>query len=293
MSLHKATLFHGVATALITPFSKGSIDYAAFGELIDRQIDAGVSALLVAGTTGECATLTLEEVHQLTAFAKKRINGRVPLLTGCGSNSTQHAIDLSDAACDAGADALLVVTPYYCKASDRGLLLHFHAIADHASRPLILYNVPSRTGISFSMAHYRKLAAHENIIGIKEASGDLSLLETLCAECGDDLDVWTGNDAQTVAAMRLGAIGVISVASNVLPRAMVELCRLCLTEDYRVAEHLIASLREPIDALFAEVNPIPVKFVAALKGLCAAEYRLPLCPPSPELSRRLQALFYS
>ena len=293
MSLHKATLFTGVATALITPFSNSEIDYAAFGELIDHQIESDVSALLVAGTTGECATLSVEEIYRLTSFAKKRICGRVPLLAGCGSNSTQHAIHLAEAVCEAGADALLVVTPYYCKASDRGLLLHFRAIADRATRPLILYNVPSRTGVALSMSHYRELAKHENIIGVKEASGDLSLLENLCAECGDDLDVWTGNDPQTVAAMRLGAIGVISVVSNVLPHAMVELCRLCAVKDYRVAEERLISLRERIDALFAEVNPIPVKYVAAMKGFCAAEYRLPLCPPSPELSRRLQAIFYS
>ena len=291
MSLHKATLFTGVATALITPFSKGEIDYAAFGELIEQQIAADVSALLVGGSTGECATLTTDEMHKLTAFAKDVTDNRVPLLAGCGSNSTKHAIELARAVCDAGADALLAVTPYYCKASDRGLVLHFRAIADAATRPLILYNVPSRTAVSLTMPHYRALASHENIIGVKEASVDLSLLERLCAECGDELDVWSGNDHQTVAAMRLGAAGVISVASNVLPHAMVELCRLCAGENYRMAEERLLSLREQIDLLFAEINPIPVKYVAALKGLCAAEYRLPLCPPSPELARRLQALF--
>ena len=292
MSLHKATLFTGVATALITPFSDGEIDYKAFGDLIDRQIDAGVSALLVAGTTGECATLSPEEMHRLTVFAKKRINGRVPLLAGCGSNSTQHAVMLAELACDAGADALLAVTPYYCKASDRGLLLHYRAIADRATRPLILYNVPSRTGVALTMSHYRALVTHRNIAGVKEASGDLSLLEALCAECGDEWDIWTGTDAQTVAAMRLGATGVISVASNVLPHAMVELCRHCTGGDYRAAEKRLVALRNQIDALFLEVNPIPVKYVAAMQGLCAAEYRLPLCPPSPELARRLQNLFY-
>ena len=293
MSLHKATLFTGVATALITPFSKGEIDYGAFAELIEQQIDAGVSALLVGGSTGECATLTPDELHTLTAFAKEVIGNRIPLLAGCGSNSTQHAIELAESVSDAGADALLVVTPYYCKASDRGLILHYRAIADRATRPLILYNVPSRTGVSLSLRHYRELSSHENIIGVKEASGDLSLLEALCAECGNELDVWTGNDSQTVASMRLGAIGVISVASNVLPHAMVELCRLLANKDHRTAEQRMLSLRERIDALFGEVNPIPVKYVAAMKGLCAAEYRLPLCPPSPELARRLQSLFYS
>ena len=292
MSLHKATLFNGVATALITPFSEGEIDYTALGELIEQQIDVGISALLVGGTTGESATLTPGELHRLTAFAKRRIAGRVPLLSGCGSNSTKHTIELADAASEAGADALLCVTPYYCKASERGLILHYRTVADRATRPLILYNVPSRTGVALTMTHYRALASHENIIGVKEASGDLLLLEALCAECGDEWDVWTGNDAQAVAAMRLGAAGVISVASNVMPREMVELCRLCACNDLRTAEKRLCALREQIDALFAEVNPIPVKYVAAMKGLCAAEYRLPLCPPSPELARRLQALFY-
>ena len=292
MSLHKPTLFTGVATALITPFLNGEIDYAAFGDLIDKQIEAGVGALLVAGTTGESATLTLQEHYDLTAFAKTRISGRVPLLAGCGSNSTAHALSLAHAACDAGADALLAVTPYYNKASDRGLILHYRAIADAAPRPLILYNVPSRTGFHLSMDHYRQLCLHENIVAVKEASGDLGLLEMLCAECGDLLDVYTGNDDQTVAAMKLGAEGVISVCSNVLPQEMIEICRLCREQNYRRAGTRMRELLPRIKALFGEVNPIPVKYVASLKGLCRAEYRLPLCPPSPEYSKKLQQLFY-
>lgn len=292
MSLHKPTIFMGVATALITPFLKGEIDYAALGELIDRQIDAGVSALLVAGTTGESATLTVREHYELTAFAKERIGGRVPLLAGCGSNSTSHAQELAKAACEAGADALLAVTPYYNKASDTGLLMHYRALADTATRPLILYNVPSRTGYHLSMPLYRELATHENIVAVKEASGDLGLLEALCSECGDLLDVYTGNDHQTVAAMKLGAEGVISVASNILPREMVELCRLCGAGDVRQASSRMRELLPKINALFLEVNPIPVKYVAAIKGICAAEYRLPLCPPAPDVAKKLQQMFY-
>ena len=292
MSLHKITVFTGAATALITPLLGGEIDYDAFGNLIDLQIDAGIGALLVAGTTGESATLRRGEFAKLIAYAKARIDGRVPLLVGCGSNSTEHTLELSDIACREGADALLAVTPYYNKASDRGILLHYRELADHAARPVILYNVPARTGFSMTMAHYRELAKHENIVGVKEASGNLGLVEALCAECGDDLDVYTGNDDQIVASMKVGGQGVVSVCSNILPRETVELCRLCASGDWRAAGQRQRALLPQIQALFREVNPIPVKYVASLKGLCAAEYRLPLCPPSPETAKLLQSLFY-
>lgn len=291
MSLHKPTLFAGAATALITPFKHGKIDYEAFGSLIDWQIAHGINALLVAGTTGENATLSTEEHRALTAFAKARIDGRVPLLAGCGSNSTAHAIELALAVCEAGADALLAVTPYYNKASDIGLVKHYTALADAAPRPLILYNVPARTGVRIPLSVYRELAAHENVTAVKEASGDLDLLERLCDECGDLLDVYTGNDHQTVSAMRLGAGGVISVCSNLFPRDVSELCRLCLAGEFRQANGRMRELLPKMQALFWEVNPIPVKYVAAMHGLCTAEYRLPLCPPAPETARRLQALF--
>ena len=292
MSLHKITVFTGVATALITPHLGGEIDYDAFGNLIDLQIGAGIGALLVAGTTGESATLRRGEFAKLIAYAKARIDGRVPLLVGCGSNSTEHTLELADIACREGADALLAVTPYYNKASDRGILLHYRALADHAARPVILYNVPARTGFSMTMAHYRELAKHENIVGVKEASGNLGLVEALCAECGDDLDVYTGNDDQIVASMKVGGQGVVSVCSNILPRETIELCRLCASGDWRAAGQRQRALLPQIQALFREVNPIPVKYVASLKGLCAAEYRLPLCPPSPETAKLLQSLFY-
>ncbi len=292
MSLCKKTVFTGVATALITPFRSGEIDYEALENLIEIQIESGVSALLVAGTTGESATLTTNEHQRLVAFAKERIAGRVPLLVGCGSNATAHAETLAKNACREGADALLVVTPYYNKASDRGLLLHYQHLAEHAERPLILYNVPSRTGFHLSMPLYRELAEHENIVAVKESSGDLGLLENLVAECGDRLDIYTGNDDQILAAMKLGALGVISVASNVLPRETVELCRLAAAGDYRLANERRQALLPRMQALFREVNPIPVKYVASLRGLCAAEYRLPLCPPSPDTSKLLQRLFY-
>ena len=291
MSLHKPTLFTGTATALITPFLDGKVDYESLGRMIDFQLDANVDALLVAGTTGESATLTEEELFSITRFAKERISGRVPLLAGCGSNSTAHAVELATVAAEAGADGLLAVTPYYNKASDRGLLLHYQTLADAAKKPLILYNVPSRTGYHLTMDLYRELAKHENIAGVKEASGNLGLLEALCDECGDDFDVYTGNDYQLVASMKLGAEGVISVYSNLFPSDMTELCRLCVHGEWKRAGERQRALFAKMQALFWEVNPIPVKYVASRMGFCRPEYRLPLCPPAPDTAKRLCAIF--
>ena len=290
MSSHKPTVFRGIATALITPLRDGRIDREALFALIDAQIHGGVDAILVAGTTGETSTLSFDEHGELIALAKKAIGGRVPLLAGCGSNCTSRACELARIACSSGADGLLAVTPYYNKASDDGLLLHYQAIAKAATKPLIVYNVPSRTGVSLQMKHYRELAKIDGVVGVKEASGNLSLLEELCAVCKDDLDIYTGNDDQIVAAMRLGAAGAISVLSNVYPKATVALFGLCANEDWRQAEERMQELRPVIGELFREVNPIPVKYLAHLMGYCEAEYRLPLCPPSPETQRRLEDL---
>ena len=291
MSLFKSTVFTGVATALITPFRDGLIDYDAMSDLIEQQIAAGISALLVAGTTGEGSTLFAEEYRDLVAFAKEQIKGRVPLLAGCGANSTARALELTQAVCEGGADALLAVTPYYNRTNDRGIIAHYRALADAATRPLMLYNVPSRTGFTLTFEHYRTLAEHPNIVAVKEASTDLCLLEQVASDLGDRLDVYTGNDNQTVGAMRLGARGVISVYSNLEPRAMVELCRLCTTGEYKRASARLRALLPRINALFREVNPIPVKFLAAERGLCALEYRLPLAPPSADTARTLKAVF--
>ncbi len=291
MSLAKQTVFKGVATALITPFYKGAIDYEALQNMIELQIGSGVSALLLAGTTGEGTTLTTDEYAALIALAKRQIDGRVPLLAGCGANSTAHALERTAAVCEGGADALLAVTPYYNKTNDRGILLHYRAIADAATKPIILYNVPSRTGFSMTMAHYRELAAHPGIVAVKEASGDLGLLEALCAECGDHLDVYSGNDHQTVASMRLGACGIISVYSNLYPRKMCEICRLCAAGEYKLAYQRQKACIPQMQALFWEVNPIPVKHVAAKMGLCKPEYRLPLCSPTADVAVRLNELF--
>lgn len=291
MSLHKPTVFTGAATALITPFADGCIDYKLLAELIELQISSGISALLFAGTTGESTTLTFQEHYELICFAKRQIHGRVPLLAGCGSNATAHAIELVKLCCEGGADALLAVTPYYNKTNDRGILLHYRALADAASRPLLLYNVPSRTGFCLTAEHCKELSLHPNIVGIKEASGNLELVERLCSEYGDRLDLYTGNDPQTVSAMKLGAKGVISVYANLFPSRMVQLCRACAAEEYRSAGEQMRLLLPQIQALFREVNPIPVKYVASQMGLCRPEYRLPLCPPSSEAMRYLRTIF--
>lgn len=291
MSLHKTTVFYGIATALITPFEGGSIDYNALADLIEQQIAGGIHALLVAGTTGEGATLTYEEHHDLIAFAKERIGNRVPLLAGCGSNSTSRAVELAQNACEAGADALLAVTPYYNKASHNGLILHYETIANAATRPLMLYNVPSRTGVSLRMEEYRILSKHPNIVSVKESSGDLGLMEALIAECGKDLDVYAGNDDQLIPALKLGATGGISVYSNLFPEQMSRLYRLFVNESRTLADQTQRALLPYYKALFLEVNPIPVKYVASLMGFCQAEYRLPLCPPSEDCCRQLKKLF--
>ena len=291
MSLHKTTVFYGIATALITPFEKGHIDYNAFDALIEAQIEGGIDALLVAGTTGESSTLEYSEHKELIRFAKERIRGRVPLLAGCGSNCTSRAVELARTACEAGADALLAVTPYYNKASHQGLVLHYQKIADEATRPLMLYNVPSRTGVSITIEQYRRLAKHPNIVGVKESSGDLGLLDRLISECGDDFDVYTGNDDQLLSSLKLGACGGVSVYSNLYPAQMKELYRLFVNQNRKAAEQLQARMLTKQQALFLEVNPIPVKYVASLLGLCGCEYRLPLYQPSNETAARLRELF--
>lgn len=280
MQSSKVPIFHGVATALITPFRDGRIDYDALARLIELQIDGGVDALVVAGTTGEASTLTDEEHKQLLRFSVERVGGRIPLIAGTGSNDTAHAAELSRFACDCGCDALLVVTPYYNKASDDGLIKSYRKIADNVYRPIILYNVPSRTGVRLSLPVYRALAEHPNVVAVKEASGDLGAAARLIAELGDRLAVYSGNDDVTVPVMSLGGLGSISVLSNLMPRETAAMCHKYLDGDVTGAAADQLRLLPLIDALFAEVNPIPVKCAAALMGLCREEYRLPLCAPS-------------
>ncbi len=272
----KKTIFKGIATALITPFSENGINYEQFGRLIDWQIDSGINALVVAGTTGEASTLTDDEHRDAIAYAVKRAGGRVPIIAGTGSNDTGYALDLTRCACEAGADAVLVVTPYYNKATQKGLVKMFTEIADKSTAPVILYNVPTRTGVNIEPDTYRILADHENIVGIKEANGNLSKIVETMHYVHEKLDLYSGNDDQIVPLMSLGGVGAISVLSNIMPRETVEICEKFFAGDIAGAARLQYKYHSIIDALFSEVNPIPVKAAMAKMGFCDNSLRLPL-----------------
>ena len=274
----RTPVFTGSCPALVTPFDKNnSIDYDAFGRLIDAQIEAGVDAVCVCGTTGESATMSIREHIAAVEFCVKRVDHRVKVIAGAGSNDTSAAVYLSQRAQDAGADALLHVTPYYNKASQTGLIKHYEYIAERVELPIILYNVPSRTGVSFTAETYKALSGNPKINGVKEASGNFSLLAHTRFLCGDDFYIWSGNDDQVVPMMALGAKGVISVASNIIPGPMKEMTRLCLANDFEAASKLQLQYMDLIDALFIEVNPIPIKAAMNLLGMDAGSLRLPLC----------------
>ncbi len=290
MSKQKQTIFTGAATAIITPFKNGKIDYPAFGRLIDRQIDGGIDALVVAGTTGEAATLDHEEHCELLKYAVEKVEGRVPVIAGTGSNDTAYGIELSRYACEVGCDALLLVTPYYNKATPKGLIESFLATAKATTKPIILYNVPSRTGVNITLPVYRELAKHERIVAVKEASGNISAIAELFAECGDALDIYSGNDDQIVPLMSLGGKGVISVLSGILPGETHELAAACLAGDFKTGAALQLKYLDLINALFCEVNPVPVKTASALLGWCEEEFRLPLCEMEPAHRDKLIAV---
>ncbi len=274
----KNTIFTGAGVALVTPFAAdGSVDYTVFAALIEEQIAAGTDALIIAGTTGESSTLTEEEHIEVIRFAVEQTNHRVPVIAGTGSNDTAFCISLSQEAERVGADALLLVTPYYNKATQKGLYIHYKAIADAVNIPIILYNVPSRTGVNIDVETVAKLAEVPNIAAIKEASGNISYLAKLMARCGDIIDVYSGNDDQIVPMMSLGAKGVISVLSNVAPKETHDMAMAALGGDYQTAAKLQLEYLELINALFIEVNPIPVKEAMNLMGKNVGECRLPLC----------------
>ena len=277
MSKLKPSIFTGAATAIITPFKNGAIDYPAFSRIIDDQIAGGIDAIVVAGTTGEAATLTHEEHCECIKFAVEKVAGRVPVIAGTGSNDTAYGIELSKYACEVGADALLLVTPYYNKATPKGLIKNFIETAEATDKPIILYNVPSRTGCNISLPVYRELAKHERIVAVKEASGNISAIAELIAECGDSYDIYSGNDDQIVPIMSLGGKGVISVLSNVMPAETHRLAELCLNGNFSGATELQLKYLRLINALFCEVNPVPVKTAMAELGFCDIEMRLPLC----------------
>ncbi len=277
----KTPIFEGIATALITPITESGIDYEAFGRLIDWQIDEGVNALVICGTTGESSTLTDGEHREAIAYAVKRAAHRVPIIAGTGSNDTAYALSLTEFSCKAGVDGVLVVTPYYNKATQNGLIQMFTKIADVSSVPLILYNVPSRTGVNIAPATVKELSKHPNISGIKEAGGNISAVAEIAALCGDDINIYSGNDDQTVPIMSLGGKGCISVLSNVLPKKASEMCAKMLSGDVKGAAKMQLEYLPLINALFSEVNPIPVKAAMAAMGWCEDYLRLPLTPMEP------------
>lgn len=273
----KNTIFTGAGVAIVTPMNAdGSINWDEFGRLIDFQIENSTDAIIVCGTTGESATMTDEEHVECIRYCIERVNKRVPVIAGTGSNDTKYAVSLSKEAEKLGADALLVVTPYYNKTSQRGLVAHFTAIADSVNIPIILYNVPSRTGVNIALDTYVTLSKHKNIVATKEASGNLSAIAKIIEACGDDLDVYSGNDDQIVPIMALGGKGVISVLSNVLPKETHQIAQLCLDNNVAEAAKLQIKYLELTNNLFIDVNPIPVKEAMNLMGFNAGECRLPL-----------------
>ena len=270
-------IFKGIATALITPMHEdGSVDYEAFGKLIDWQIECGIDALVIAGTTGEGSTLTDEEHREVIRYAVERAAHRVPIIAGTGSNDTAYACDLTLFSAEVGADAMLVVTPYYNKATQQGLVKMFNAIADASDKPIIAYNVPSRTGCAIAPATYAKLAENDKIVAIKEANGDISAIVETAALVGDRMDIYSGNDDQIVPVLAMGGLGCISVLSNVLPKETKQICELFWQGDVKGAAALQCKYLPLIKALFSEVNPIPVKAAMAKMGFCSPVIRLPL-----------------
>lgn len=281
-------LFTGSGVAIVTPFTKDTVDLDAFGRLIDFQLANGTDAVIVCGTTGEASTMTYGERMRTIEYCVERVGGRVPVIAGSGSNATPNAIALGRDAERAGADGLLVVTPFYNKATQAGLVKHYTAIADASTKPIILYDVPSRTGVTIAPETYAELAKHPNINGVKEAGSNFSNIQKTRNICPDDFSIWSGNDDETAAICLLGGRGVISVAANVVPDRMHQLVQLCLAGDFAAAGKLQLDLKELCDTLFCEVNPIPVKTALELMGLCGGTLRLPLCEPSEEHRERIR-----
>ncbi len=272
----KNTIFKGVATALVTPMTEKGIDYENFGKLVDWQIEQGINALVVCGTTGEASTLSDEEHKNLIKYCVERVNKRVPVIAGTGGNDTAYSIALSQYACSVGADACLCVTPYYNKATQKGLVKMFTEIADNIDKPVILYNVPSRTGVNIEPQTYLELADHKNISAIKEANGDISKAVKTMSLVGDKLDMYCGNDDQVIPFMSIGGSGVISVLSNILPKETVKMCDLFFEGKVKESAEMQLGYKALIDALFCEVNPIPAKAGVSAMGFGANYLRSPL-----------------
>ena len=286
----KTPLFKGSCTAIVTPFTENGIDYDRLEKNIDFQYENGTTAVVVCGTTGENPTHSEDEHNELVRFTVQASRGRMKVIAGVGSNNTRTALKYAQNARYAGADGILMVTPYYNKSTQKGLIEHFSYVADRVEIPMILYNVPSRTGISISAETYKVLSRHPNINGIKEASGDFSLIAKVRSQCGDDLYIWSGNDDNTVPMMALGALGVISVASNIVPAVTAKLCALCLEGDFTAATELYGKYAKLFSALFIETNPIPVKAAMKLMDMDSGLLRLPLVEIGEENLAKLKAV---
>ena len=287
----KNTIFTGAGVAIITPMLEdGSVDYAGLAKNIDFQIENGTDAIIICGTTGESSTLDDKEHRECIRFAVEHTHNRIPVIAGTGSNDTKYAIELSQEAQELGANGLLIVTPYYNKTTQRGLVAHYNAIADSVDLPIILYNVPSRTGVGFDVSTVAALAEHKNIAAIKEASGNIGYTAKVAAKCGDKIDIYSGNDDMIVPIMSLGGKGVISVLSNVLPKETHQMTQYCLENNFAAASELQLKYLRLINDLFMEVNPIPVKEAMNLMGMNVGECRLPLCGMDDAAKAKLAAV---
>ena len=286
----KQPVFTGSGVAIITPFTNDGVDYTALADLVEFHMENGTDAVIVCGTTGEAATMDAAERSRTIDAVVSQVNGRVPVIAGTGANCTETAVTRSREAEAAGVDGVLVVTPYYNKATQRGLVRHYQTVADAVTKPVILYNVPSRTGVKCTAETYAALSKHPNIVGVKEASGDFALIQKTRELCHEDFYIWSGNDDETAPIMLLGGVGVISVAANVVPGEMARLTHACLKGDFVTAGRMQLQLRKLCEALFWEVNPIPVKTALAMMGRCREILRQPLCEMEEETKERLQAV---
>ena len=285
----KRIVFRGAGVAIVTPFNENGIDYDTLGKLIDNQIENSTDAIIIAGTTGESATMDDAEHKEIIKFAVEHVNKRVPVIAGAGTNDTAYAIQLSQYAEKVGADALLLVTPYYNKCTQNGIIAHYKKIADNVDLPIILYNVPSRTGVNIKPETYLKLSEHPRIVATKEANGDLSSIVRTKKLCGDELEIYSGNDDQIVPILSLGGKGVISVLSNVAPKDTHLICQLYFEGKVEAAAKLQIDYSDLIDALFCEINPIPVKAALKLLGCNVGKLRMPLSEIEPQNLEKLRA----
>ena len=286
----KQAVFKGACTALITPFNENGIDYDRLSKNINFQYENDVSAVLVCGTTGESPTISQNEFVELVRYTVREVNSRMKVIVGVGGNNTSEVLRKAEDAKFLGADAILMGTPYYNKTSQKGLIEHFSFVADRVSIPMMLYNVPSRTGIGIDVDTYKELSAHPNINGVKEASGDLSLIAKIKACCGDDLNIWSGNDDNTIPIISLGGQGIISVVGNIIPSVIVKICKLCFENDYTAATELYSKYASLFSAMFIETNPIPVKTAMKLLDTDSGYMRLPLTNISEEHLTTLRSI---